>query len=136
MLRPLVAGLFPGGEGLDGAHEAVVEYGLAGDQDLGFHVDDSEVTVNLCLRNTAVGSELYFQGRRCANHRQDPVRPGEEVVVGHQPGVALIHAGSHRHGVYGISQGARRNLILWSSSSAYRAVTGFWDSADWCPSCP
>lgn len=35
---------------------------------LGFHVDDSEVTLNVCLGKQFSGGELYFRGIRCENH--------------------------------------------------------------------
>jgi hypothetical protein len=34
----------------------------------GFHVDDSEVTLNVCLGKQFSGGELYFRGIRCENH--------------------------------------------------------------------
>nr|CAB3502337.1 unnamed protein product [Digitaria exilis] len=33
-----------------------------------FHVDDSEVTLNVCLGKQFSGGELYFRGIRCENH--------------------------------------------------------------------
>ncbi|GMY32351.1 Fe2OG dioxygenase domain-containing protein [Fagus crenata] len=38
-----------GGSTLDSHHGFVVEYGMDRDVELGFHVDDSEVTLNVCL---------------------------------------------------------------------------------------
>jgi hypothetical protein len=35
---------------------------------VGFHVDDSEVTLNVCLGKQFSGGELYFRGIRCENH--------------------------------------------------------------------
>jgi hypothetical protein len=35
---------------------------------IGFHVDDSEVTLNVCLGKQFSGGELYFRGIRCENH--------------------------------------------------------------------
>ena len=34
----------------------------------GFHVDDSEVTLNVCLGKEFSGGELYFRGTRCEKH--------------------------------------------------------------------
>ncbi|MEM7306239.1 MAG: hypothetical protein AAF682_06195 [Planctomycetota bacterium] len=122
-LRPLAARLYPdiGGATLDGHHGFVVDYALGRDEDLGFHVDDSEVTLNVCLGERFEGSELYFRGARCERHRQTPCGPGEDLELDHEPGVAILHAGKQRHGVFPIRRGRRRNLIVWCSSSEYRA---------------
>ena len=129
---PLATELFPevGGASLDAQHAFVVDYGIAGDSDLGFHVDNSEVTLNLCLGGHFRGSNLYFQGRRCPEHRQTPHQTTEHIEVEHQVGMAILHAGAHRHGVYPIEQGERRSLIMWCSSETYRAQTT--TCPDWC----
>ncbi|RLN23196.1 putative PKHD-type hydroxylase [Panicum miliaceum] len=57
-----------GGGTLDTHHAFVVEYGKDRDVELGFHVDDSEVTLNVCLGKQFSGGELYFRGIRCDNH--------------------------------------------------------------------
>jgi len=57
-----------GGGTLDSHHAFVVEYGKDRDVELGFHVDDSEVTLNVCLGKQFSGGELYFRGIRCENH--------------------------------------------------------------------
>ena len=119
VISPLSSELFPlvCGKGLDELHAFIVEYGSGLDQDLGFHVDASDVTVNLCLGEDFVGSELYFKGRRCDRHRQSPDLPNETFFYGHLPGTAIIHAGKHRHGAVAIEHGIRRNVILWCSST-------------------
>lgn len=35
---------------------------------VGFHVDDSEVTLNVCLGKQFSGGELFFRGTRCDKH--------------------------------------------------------------------
>lgn len=122
-LRALLADRFRafGGDALDGHYSYLVDYGRSGDEDLGFHVDDSEVTLNLCLGETFSGSELVMLGRRCDQHRQTPVQAGETVEILHEPGALVVHAGRHRHRVDPIRTGRRRNLIAWLRSSSYRA---------------
>ncbi|MEM9379542.1 MAG: hypothetical protein AAGB93_06275 [Planctomycetota bacterium] len=122
-LAPHLARLYPevGGSTLDGHHSYLVEYGRDLDEGLGFHVDDSEVTLNLCLGETFSGAELVLLGRRCALHRQDAVEPGETLEIDHEPGVCVLHAGWHRHRVDPILRGVRRNLIAWLRSATYRA---------------
>jgi hypothetical protein len=34
----------------------------------GFHVDDSEVTLNVCLGEQFYGGDLFFRGVRCDKH--------------------------------------------------------------------
>lgn len=134
-VRPLAEGLFPefGGGSIDEQHGFLVEYGRDRDRDLGFHVDDSEVTLNLCLGGDFAGSELYFRGVRCDAHRQTGCSRAEAFEYEHEPGVAILHAGRHRHGVWPVERGRRRNLILWCRSSTYRermrAAIG---CPDWC----
>ena len=102
-------------EPLTKLHPFVVEYGRHSDRDLGFHVDASDVTVNLCLGDEFIGSELYFEGRRCEIHRQGLSRDQEKFYYAHIPHYAIIHTGKHRHGTIAIEKGSRRNIILWCS---------------------
>jgi hypothetical protein len=121
-LGPLAARLFPELGPLDSHHGFVVHYAMDGDRALGFHADDAEVTLNLCLGGGFEGGDLWFEGRRCAQHHDHPAHPGEPFRWQHQPGVALLHAGGHRHGAHSITRGERQNLILWMRAGALRAV--------------
>ncbi|KAH9322768.1 hypothetical protein KI387_017407, partial [Taxus chinensis] len=56
------------GSTLDSHHGFVVEYSKDRDKDLGFHVDDSEVTLNVCLGKQFTGGDLFFRGVRCDKH--------------------------------------------------------------------
>ncbi|KAJ1437829.1 putative PKHD-type hydroxylase [Sesbania bispinosa] len=51
-----------GGSTLDSHHGFIVEYGACRDVELGLHVDDSEVTLNVCLGRKFSGGELFFSG--------------------------------------------------------------------------
>ncbi len=121
-LAPLLEAHFPlqGGAEIDHHHSYLVEYGRELDEDLGFHVDDSEVTLNLCLGEEFSGAELVLLGARCDLHRQTPVADSEVIEIEHQPGQAVLHAGRQRHRVDPILRGTRRNLIAWLRSSGYR----------------
>lgn len=121
-VAPIAAVCFPefGGAHLDAHHGYVVEYARDRDEDLGFHADDSEVTLNLCLGDEFQGAELTMMGLRCDLHRQSPVRADETFEIVHEPGVAVLHAGRHRHRVEPIRRGRRRNLILWCRDSSRR----------------
>ena len=77
VVNPISALLFPHvGATLDHHHGFIVEYALDKDVKLDFHVDDSEVTMNLCLGTEFEGGELYFGGVRCNHHQQTGTLPG------------------------------------------------------------
>ena len=122
-----------GGADLDHHHSYLVEYGKGLDDELGFHVDDSEVTLNLCLGANFRGAELVMLGRRCDDHRQTPIDAAETIEIEHEAGDAVLHIGRHRHRVDPIRGGVRRNVIAWLRSSTYRAATGGWVGCGaWC----
>ena len=118
-----------GGSRLTAEHGFLAEYCSGADEELGYHVDDSVVTLNLCLGEEFSGTELYFRGVRCDAHRQTPWTPSEAFELDHEPGRAILHAGRHRHGVHPIRRGRRRNLILWCQdpgASRRMATCGPW----------
>jgi hypothetical protein len=137
-VQPLAAAVFAdlgGSDALDHQHGFLVDYAADKDEDLEFHVDDAEITLNLCLSSDATGAELTFRGLRCAAHRQSDDLPGEPVHIAPEPGIAILHAGWHRHEVARLRGGRRRSLILWCQSSAFRdreATTGY-GCRPWCP---
>jgi hypothetical protein len=108
-----------GGDSLDSHHGFVVEYKPGKDVSLDFHVDASDVTLNVCLGKEFTGGELYFRGVRCGICQQSEWRPEEEFQLTHVPGQAILHRGRHRHGAHPITGGERFNLILWCNSSRY-----------------
>ncbi|KAM0012248.1 putative oxoglutarate/iron-dependent dioxygenase [Helianthus debilis subsp. tardiflorus] len=125
-----------GGFALDSHHGFVVEYGFNRDIELGFHVDDSEVTLNVCLGKQFSGGELYFRGVRCDKHMNTEALPEEIFDYSHVPGHAIIHRGRHRHGARATTAGQRINLLLWCRSSVFRELRkhqkGF---VSWCGEC-
>eukprot|EP00301_Raphidiophrys_heterophryoidea_P027497 c9685_g1_i2.p1 GENE.c9685_g1_i2~~c9685_g1_i2.p1 ORF type:complete len:439 (+),score=106.99 c9685_g1_i2:139-1317(+) len=122
-----------GGATLNSHHGFVVEYALLKDKQLSFHVDDSEVTLNVCLGCPGFeGGNLFFRGIRCAHHRQTESDPGESVQVKHEIGTAVIHAGKHRHGALDVEAGERYNLILWCRSSTFRNEVDYSVCPSWC----
>jgi len=126
------------GDELDEHHGYLVEYGPNEDSELGFHVDDSDVTLNLCLGDGGAdgrgfdGAELTLMGLRCELHRQTSVFNDEIVELDHLPGTAILHAGAHRHRVEPIRNGRRRNLILWCRASQRRKGPRKLACAPWC----
>ncbi|KAL2611464.1 hypothetical protein R1flu_023156 [Riccia fluitans] len=137
-INPLAGVLFEnvGGSTLDAHHGFVVEYSMDRDLDLGFHVDDSEVTLNVCLGKEFDGGELFFRGVRCDKHVNGESRPEEVLEYSHVPGRAILHAGRHRHGAKAITAGQRTNLILWCRSSQFREMKKYQrDFSSWCGEC-
>lgn len=123
VMVPVKSALFPelAAWTLESQHSYVVDYGDEGDSDLGFHVDDSVLTMNLCLGGDFDGSDLYFEGSRCPSHVDTRPRPEERFVWRHIPGLAVFHSGKHRHGVQPIRDGRRLNLIVWGQSAQERS---------------
>ena len=126
VVLPFASHLYPevGGSTLDDHHGFIVEYDEAPNKDrkLSLHVDDSDVTLNICLGTQFEGGDLQFMGRRCRECIQTPPRFGEVIQLGHQVGTAVFHIGQHRHQALPITQGHRANLILWCRSSEFREM--------------
>ncbi|CAH9114737.1 unnamed protein product [Cuscuta europaea] len=137
-IRPISRVFFSevGGSTLDTHHGFVVEYGIDRDVDLGFHVDDSEVTLNVCLGKQFSGGELFFRGVRCEKHVNTETQPEETFDYSHVPGRAVLHRGRHRHGARATTAGQRVNLLLWCRSSVFRELRKYQkDFSSWCSEC-
>ncbi|KAF9667566.1 hypothetical protein SADUNF_Sadunf15G0036600 [Salix dunnii] len=137
-IRPISKVFFPdvGGATLDSHHGFVVEYGKDWDAELGFHVDDSEVTLNVCLGKQFSGGELFFRGTRCDKHVNTGSQPEEIFDYSHIPGRAVLHLGRHRHGARATTSGHRINLLLWCRSSVFREMKKYQkDFSNWCGEC-
>lgn len=135
---PISRVFFPevGGSSLDSHHGFVVEYGKDRDVELGFHVDDSEVTLNVCLGKQFSGGQLFFRGIRCDKHVNTSTQPEEVFDYSHVPGQAVLHRGRHRHGARPTLTGHRINLLLWCRSSVFRELRKYQkDFSDWCGEC-
>ncbi|RZC70828.1 hypothetical protein C5167_034005 [Papaver somniferum] len=125
-----------GGSTLDSHHGFVVEYGRDRDVDLGFHVDDCEVTLNVCLGRQFSGGDLYFRGIRCDKHVNTEYQPEESFDYSHVIGQAVLHSGRHRYGARATRSGHRINLLLWCRSSAFRELKKYQkDFSAWCGEC-
>ena len=115
-LWPIASRLFPKqGASFDDHHSFIVRY--QADQDLGLdmHVDDSDVTFNVCLGHDFTGARLRFCGDLGApNHRH------LTHTYHHEVGRAILHLGSRRHGADDIESGSRANLIVWNHNYAWR----------------
>ncbi|XP_031499566.1 2-oxoglutarate and iron-dependent oxygenase domain-containing protein CP2-like [Nymphaea colorata] len=137
-VSPMSKVFFPevGGSSLDSHHGFIVEYGEDKDVSLGFHVDDSEVTLNICLGKQFSGGDLFFRGVRCDNHVNSDTHPEEIFDYSHVPGQAILHRGRHRHGARPTTSGNRINLLLWCRSSVFRELIRYQkDFSNWCGEC-
>ncbi|XP_020216648.1 uncharacterized PKHD-type hydroxylase At1g22950 isoform X2 [Cajanus cajan] len=102
----------------------------------GFHVDDSEVTLNVCLGKQFSGGELFFRGVRCEKHVNTGSHSEEIFDYCHVPGRAVLHRGRHRHGARATTSGHRVNLLLWCRSSVFREMKRYQkDFSGWCGEC-
>jgi hypothetical protein len=129
-LLSAAAPLFPGVTGpVVDVHAFVAAYGPGRDTSLSLHVDDSTLTLNLCLGDRFRGGEVVFEGVRCPAHRQGPLSAAERFGWEPRPGEAVLHRGAHRHHVSPVWEGRRTHLIVWGRV-ADRAELG--GCAPWC----
>ena len=127
-LWPIARRLFPViGAQFHDHHAFIVRYQADEDLGLDMHIDDSDVTFNVCLGQPGfTGATLQFCGMFGApNHRQ------AVHTYHHQIGRAVLHLGSRRHGADDIDQGTRVNLIVWSHNHAYRNTPEYRGSASY-----
>lgn len=132
---PLDRALFArfGGDSLDHHHGFTVAYAPDGDRDLALHIDDAEVTLNVCLGERFEGGALRVLGHRCFAHAETPAEVREDATVAHGVGTALVHAGTLRHLAEPVIEGRRTNLIVWARSSRFRKAQGvFARCGAWC----
>ena len=137
LMTPLARRLYPDRDWpvLEDGHGFLAEYGPGADRDLSLHVDDSDITMTLCLGDQFEGSEVVFEGLRCPLHQQTPHSSEEVLSVMPVPGRALVHLGAHRHRVSPLLSGNRQSLILWSrglQSQDERMGIGVTECPDWC----
>ena len=105
---------------IDNIHSYIVRYNNSSDQELEFHVDDSFLTLNICLNEGFVGSELIFEGERCPTHVDTVSKAQERLCLQHKKGAMVIHSGKNRHSVNCIASGERCNLIIWCQNDSER----------------
>ena len=119
-LSKITSSIYPfylwGGQSIDGLHGFIIRYvdndGM--DKNLSRHMDESQITFNLCLYNDdLVGSKIWFHGIR----DDDEHTQFENVSIALQQNEAILHVGQHWHQPENIQNGTRINLILWLRSS-------------------
>ena len=95
-----------------------VHYSARLDRRLDIHTDDSDITINICLKNNMARSGLQFYGASSTLFSET-----SNAIIDMELGQydVLIHRGSHPHQVLSISsegrsedvESERVNLILW-----------------------
>eukprot|EP01083_Nonionella_stella_P074000 200482_1 len=101
------------GESLDSIHAFTIRYADELDRNLSRHMDESQITFNLCLQNDdLVGSKIWFNGVR---DNRDPIQ--ENISVSLVSNDALMHVGQHWHRTENIQKGQRMNMVLWFRGS-------------------
>lgn len=71
------------------------------------HVDDSILTINMCIENTSIGSEIVFE----TYNKYKKITRNYNVDI--PEGYALIHLGNIPHYTTSIEGGSRKNVVLW-----------------------
>ncbi|CEL93721.1 unnamed protein product [Vitrella brassicaformis CCMP3155] len=127
LTEDLIGCLFDGGkEGYDPIdhHSYAIRYRVGEDTNLKMHQDDSDYTLNVCLRNTGRGGHLVFlEGRHDDTPRVDHQASHSYV---HREGWEVLHRGDFWHSVRTLNAGERVNIVVWCLSRPSPS-----DPADW-----
>lgn len=115
-LKPWTSMLFWewGGANLDSQHSFSIRYTMTEDRDLDFHMDQSDVTLNLCLGKKWTGGNVYYRGVRNSPNKSEEL---ENVEFAHEVGSAMFHVGQHWHGATTLTSGERHNVVMWFRNS-------------------
>jgi hypothetical protein len=113
-----------GGGHLNSHKSFVVTYRIGEDEHLTEHFDNAEVTLNANLGLSFEAGELCFYGHKDAAKDAPSAHHAWTAGVGH----AVLHLGQQVHAALPITEGERRNLVIWMRSTAWRRENG-------CPMC-
>jgi peptidoglycan/xylan/chitin deacetylase (PgdA/CDA1 family) len=113
-----------GGGHLNSHKSFVVTYRIGEDEHLTEHFDNAEVTLNANLGLSFEAGELCFYGHKDAATDAPSAHHAWTAGVGH----AVLHLGQQVHAALPITEGERRNLVIWMRSTAWRRENG-------CPMC-
>lgn len=116
-LTPISHVLFPEltGSKFDSHKAFTVTYMPEKEDDLGYHFDNAEVTINICLGKTFRGGEIYFSGMRTVSMLEATC-----FLCCQIPGTGILHRGQQWHGALSIYEGTRINMVVWMRSSEIR----------------
>lgn len=113
-------------DGFEAHHSFIVAYSMGGDKGLGVHDDNSEVTINIALRDDFEGASLALYHHARTAHPQLDAKDQYLWKVG--AGTMLFHPGEMLHEVLPLQAGRRMGLIIWLRSTKWRSQNG-------CPLC-
>ena len=110
------------GDEITSFHGFTIRYAETSDRSLSKHMDESEITLNLCLKNDDIlESKVFFQNiRDNDNNDKKEKSDNEDIAVQLLEGQALLHVGQHWHGANTLQKGERINWILWLRSQRCR----------------
>ena len=97
-------------------YDFTVHYGKTLDHELKEHIDDSDITINICLRNDFKNTGLIFTQTINTLFSK---KSNKSIEVNMNPGDILIHSGKQPHQVISYQEDfqdstkERVNLILW-----------------------
>ncbi|XP_028396863.1 2-oxoglutarate and iron-dependent oxygenase domain-containing protein 2-like isoform X4 [Dendronephthya gigantea] len=116
-IKPLSGLMFPknGGRSLDSYKAFTVKYKMGDDLSLGYHYDNAEVTLNVCMGKNFTEGNLYF-----GDMKEVPVFQSECIEMEHRQGYGILHRGGQMHGALPIHSGERHNVVVWMRSSEIR----------------
>jgi len=107
LVSPLARRCYPRFDQLRHYHGFVVNYDMKKQRSLDPHLDESDVTLNVCLGREFTGGKLIFRDEH------------DRVIakLDHEVGQAVLHLGTQLHQAENIKSGKRSNLILWCTAA-------------------
>jgi len=120
IFKPIFSILYPDyGPSIDDNHSFIVNYKMGEQKSLGTHVDQSHITINVCLGKIFEGGDLYFKCLLKDINSEEK----KDLIHTHKKGLAVLHRGDMIHGATPIESGERMNLIIWYRSKEHMTIT-------------
>eukprot|EP00298_Acanthocystis_sp_HF-20_P022979 c31291_g1_i1.p1 GENE.c31291_g1_i1~~c31291_g1_i1.p1 ORF type:complete len:267 (+),score=91.48 c31291_g1_i1:79-801(+) len=117
VISPLAKILFSdwGGSSLTHQHSFFIRYKKGEDLELSRHMDQSEITLNVCLGKVFDGGDVFFDSQR--DHPREPIL--NRTIVKNRKGFGIFHVGQHWHGATKLIEGERHNFVIWARSDKF-----------------
>jgi len=94
IIEPISKYLFPNHikseDSFKSNHSFLIKYKIGEDISLKEHIDQSDITLNVCLGKEFKGSEVYFKGLKNDNESKDQYFEYHSTI-----GNSIIHLGNH-----------------------------------------
>jgi len=88
-------------------YSKVVKYNINEDEDWPVHIDQSCVTINICIGRDFKGSNLRFHENKTSIQKN-----GSYYDYMHEVGRMVIHLGDCKHSITRLESGSRYSLII------------------------